>query len=135
MDYHELNRRVRRLVNALATLGIGPGDTVAVLDWDSHRYLECFFGVPMLGAILHTVNVRLSPAQILYTINHAEDDIILVHEDFLPIIEAIHAQITTTSKIMVLSDKVYGEVPAELTPTSFHTIGEYEALLLSLIHI
>ena len=129
MDYHELNRRIRRLANALATLGIGPGDTVAVLDWDSHRYLECFFGVPMLGAILHTVNVRLSPAQILYTINHAEDDIILVHEDFLPILEAIHAQITTASKIVVMSDKVYGEVPGELTSTSFATLGEYEALI------
>lgn len=129
MDYHELNRRIRRLANALTTLGIGPGDTVAVLDWDSHRYLECFFGVPMLGAILHTVNVRLSPAQILYTINHAEDDIILVHEDFLPILEAIHGQITTTSKIVVMSDKVYAEVPGEMTSTSFPTLGEYEALI------
>lgn len=129
MDYHELNRRVRRLANALAKLGIGPGDMVSVMDWDSHRYLECFFGVPMLGAVLHTVNVRLSPAQILYTINHAEDDIILVHEDFLPILEAIHTQITTTSKIVVMSDKVYGAQPAELTPTSFETLGEYEALL------
>ncbi|MPR36988.1 fatty acid--CoA ligase [Salmonirosea aquatica] len=129
MDYFELNRRIRRLGNVLSTLGIQPGDTVAVMDWDSHRYLECFFGVPMVGAILHTINVRLSPAQILYTINHAEDDIILVHEDFLAILETIHDQITTTRKFVVMSDKVYAEVPAELTPTSFGTLGEYEALL------
>ena len=65
------------------------GDTVAVMDWDGHRYLECFFAVPMMGAILHTINVRLSPEQILYTINHAEDDVILVHADFQEIIAQI----------------------------------------------
>ena len=57
------------------------------MDWDSHRYLECFFAVPMMGAVLHTVNVRLSPEQILYTINHAEDDVLLVNAEFLPILE------------------------------------------------
>ena len=67
-----------------------PGSTVAVMDWDSHRYLECFFAVPMMGAVLHTVNVRISPEQILYTINHAADDVILVNAEFLPMLEAIH---------------------------------------------
>jgi fatty-acyl-CoA synthase len=129
MDYHEFNRRIRRLANTLTNLGIGPGDTVAVMDWDSHRYLECFFGVPMMGAVLHTINVRLSPAQILYTINHAEDSILLVHEDFVPILEAIQTQITTTSKIMIMSDKVYGSYAGAPAGTSFDTLGEYEALL------
>jgi fatty-acyl-CoA synthase len=69
------------------------GDTVAVMDWDSHRYLEAFFAVPMMGAVLHTVNVRISPEQILYTINHAADDVILVNAEFLPVIEAIRAKI------------------------------------------
>ena len=62
-----------------------PARPSRVMDWDSHRYLECFFAVPMMGAVLHTVNVRLSPEQILYTINHAQDDVILVNADFLPI--------------------------------------------------
>ncbi|MBU1821748.1 MAG: long-chain-fatty-acid--CoA ligase, partial [Bacteroidetes bacterium] len=129
MNYHEFNRRVRRLANTLTGLGIGPGDTVAVMDWDSHRYLECFFGVPMMGAVLHTINVRLSPAQILYTINHAEDTIILVHEDFLPLLETIKSQITTTSKFVILSDKVYATSAATPAETSFETLGEYERLL------
>ena len=129
MDYDEFNKRVRRLANTLTKAGIGPGDVVAVMDWDSHRYLECFFAVPMLGAILHTVNVRLSPEQILYTIEHAEDSIILVHEDFLPIIETVKSSIKTTDKFIVLSDKVYGEEKGELTKTSFDTLGEYEALM------
>ena len=77
--YRDLHLRVQRLANALTGLGIGRGDTVAVMDWDSHRYLECFFAVPMIGAVLHTINVRLSPEQILYTIDHAEDDALLVN--------------------------------------------------------
>ena len=81
--YRDLRQRVCRLASALTTLGVKPGDTVAVMDWDSHRYLECFFAVPMLGAVLHTINVRLSAEQILYTIDHAEDDYLLINDEFL----------------------------------------------------
>jgi fatty-acyl-CoA synthase len=89
MTYRELGDRVGRLASALAGLGVSPGDTVGVMDWDTNRYLECFFAVPMMGAVLHTINVRLSPEQMLYTINHAEDDIILVNNEFLPVLEQI----------------------------------------------
>ncbi|WP_254562517.1 fatty acid--CoA ligase [Dyadobacter diqingensis] len=129
MDYFEFNRRVRRLGNLLAASGIKPGDMVGVMDWDSHRYLECFFGIPSYGAILHTINVRLSPAQILYTINHAEDQIILIHEDFVPIIEAIKDQITTVKKYIIISDKVYADSKGEVIKPSFEIAGEYESLL------
>src|SRR5512136_176391 len=78
-DYRALRDRIGSLGSSLGNrLGVLPGQTVAVMDWDSHRYLECFFAIPMLGAVLHTVNVRISPEQVLYTINHAEDDVILV---------------------------------------------------------
>ena len=129
MDYHGLNRRVRQLANVLAEAGVQPGDTVAVLDWDSHRYLECFWGVTCSGAILHTINIRLSPAQILYTMNHAEDKLVIVHEDFVPIIEAIKDQLTTVVNYLIVSDKVYADPNAELVPTSFPLVGEYENLL------
>ena len=62
-DYRTLRERISRLANMLTGLGVKPGDTVAVMDWDSHRYLECFFAVPMIGAVLPTINVRLSPDQ------------------------------------------------------------------------
>jgi len=129
MNYNEFNKRVRRLASLFKNLGLKPGDVVGVMDWDSHRYLESFFAVPCYGAILHTINVRLSPAQILYTINHAEDKIILVHEDFIPIIEAIKDKITTVEKYVILSDKVYGALKAEMEPTTFEVAGEYEELL------
>jgi fatty-acyl-CoA synthase len=122
-DYRTLRERICRLANALTELGVKPGDTVAVMDWDSHRYLECFFAVPMIGAVLHTINVRLSPDQILYTIDHAEDDVILVHGDFLPILEAIKGRIDTVHDYVLLSDD-------QVTPeTHVPLCGEYEALL------
>jgi len=122
-DYRALNRRVHQLANVLQGLGVGPGRTVAVMDWDSHRYLECFFAVPMMGAVLHTINVRLSPEQLLYTINHAEDDVILVYKDFLPLLEAVKDQIRTVKTFVLLTDD--DPAPATHLPLA----GEYEALL------
>jgi fatty-acyl-CoA synthase len=104
-------------------LGVNPGDSVCVFDYDSHRYLECFFAVPMMGAVLHTQNWRLSPEQILYTMNHAEDKVVLIHEDFLPLLEAVFPQLTTVVKIVLISD---GGRPAE---TRLPIAGEYEELL------
>lgn len=127
-NYIQFNQRIRQLANVLADAGAQPGDTIAVLDWDSHRYLECYFAVPCMGAIIHTINVRLSPAQILYTMNHAEDKIVLVHEDFLPILNAIRDQLTTVKTFILLSDKVYGDTPVfPVLPDGF--LGEYEAML------
>ncbi|RII26885.1 MAG: long-chain fatty acid--CoA ligase [Geobacter sp.] len=121
--YRELRKRVQRLANVLTDLGVKPGDTVAVMDWDSHRYLECFFAVPMIGAVLHTINVRLSPEQILYTIDHAEDDILLVNSEFLPILEQIRGRIDMVRSYVLLNDEP--SVPVSTIPFA----GEYEALL------
>jgi len=123
MNYRQLAERIHRLANALADLGVKPGQTVAVMDWDSHRYLECFFAVPMMGAVLHTINVRLSPEQLIYTINHAQDDVILVNSEFLPMLAAVRDQMTTVKKIILLNDEPQ---PPE-TPVPLD--GEYEALL------
>ena len=76
--YRTLRQRIGRLANGLAGLGVRSGDTVAVMDWDSHRYLECYFAIPIMGAVLQTVNIRLSPAQIIYILDHAGDDIIRI---------------------------------------------------------
>jgi fatty-acyl-CoA synthase len=121
--YRDLRRRVARLAHALRRLGVGAGDTVAVMDWDSHRYLECFFAVPMMGAVLHTINVRLSVEQILYTIEHAEDDVLLVNAEFLPLLEHIRGRLSGVKRIVLLADD--GAPPA----TSIPLDGEYEALL------
>ncbi|UTW12386.1 fatty acid--CoA ligase [Marinobacterium rhizophilum] len=122
-DYRQLNERIARLANVLTDAGIGPGDTVAVMDWDSHRYLEAYFAVPMIGAVLHHVNVRLSTDQIAYTMQHAEDRLVLVHDDFLPVVEALADQLPSVEGYIQLSDD------AQVAGTSLKTLGEYEALL------
>ncbi len=103
-DYRTLFERINRLGSSLEKLGVKQGDTVAVVDYDSHRYLESFFAIPMLGAVLHTVNWRLPPEQMLYTMNHAGDKIVLVHSDFLPVLESFGDKLTTVEKFILLTD-------------------------------
>ncbi len=122
-DYAEFLVRIDRAAAMLAGLGVKPGDRVGVMDWDSHRYLELFFAVPMLGAVLHTVNVRLTPEQMAWTIRHAEDAVILLHPDFLPVAEALAPALPSVRGWVTLSDD--GVPPATALPTA----GDYEALL------
>ena len=121
--YAQFRERVARLAAMLLAQGIKPGDTVAVMDFDSHRYLECYYAVPMIGAVLHTINVRLSPEQMVYTIGHAEDDIILVNEEFLPLLEHIRGRLDTVRSFILLADS------GQAAQTSLPLAGEYEALL------
>lgn len=123
LSYRDFADRVGRLARGLRSLGVEPGQTVGIMDWDSHRYLECFFAVPMMGAVLHTVNVRLSPEQILYTIDHAEDDVLLVNAEFLPVLEQIRGRLDTVKRFVLLSD--LPEAPATAVPLA----AEYEELL------
>jgi fatty-acyl-CoA synthase len=122
-DYRTFVARIGRLANGLASLGVLPGSTVAVMDWDSHRYLECFFAIPMMGAVLHTVNVRLSPEQLLYTIEHAEDEVILVNADFLPLLEAIKGRLGKVRSFVLISDT------PQAPPSALPFAAEYEQLL------
>ena len=121
--YRRLARRVSRLAGALEKLGIKQGDTVAVMDWDSHRYLECFFAVPMMGAVLHTINIRLPLEQLVYTINHAKDDVLLINAEFVPLLNSVRDQIQTVKKILLLMDD------DQAPDTSLPIDGEYENLL------
>ncbi|MCI3943929.1 long-chain fatty acid-CoA ligase [Pseudomonas syringae] len=121
--YATLNERICRLANVLTAAGVKAGDTVAVMDWDSHRYLECMFAIPMIGAVIHTVNVRLSPEQIAYTINHADDRLVLVNSEFVDLYKAMSGHLSTVEKTLLLTD--LPDKTADLP----HLVGEYETLL------
>ncbi|HGA2316639.1 TPA: fatty acid--CoA ligase [Pseudomonas putida] len=123
LTYPQLNERIARLANVLTAAGVKAGDTVAVMDWDSHRYLECMFAIPMIGAVVHTINVRLSPEQILYTMNHAEDRFVLVNSDFVGLYQAIAGQLTTVDKTVLITDG------PDKTADLPNLVGEYEQLL------
>lgn len=120
--YRQFHERIARLAGVLTSIQLGVGTTVAIMDWDTPRYLECFFAIPMVGATLHTVNIRLSPEQILYAINHSEDDAIFCHEDFLPILLPLLPRIKRPLTLILLADRADA-----LVPEGFG--GEYEALL------
>ena len=120
-SYRELKQRIGRLATLLTDLGAEEGMTIGVMDWDSHRYLEAYFAVPMMGAVLQTVNVRLSPAQVAYTLNHASAEILLVHRDFFPLIDAILPSCPKVKAVIAIMDGAEGDLPA-------YAKGEYEAL-------
>jgi len=124
LTYRAMQERIARLANGLSRHGARMGTTVAVMDWDSHRYLECYFAIPMMGAVLQTVNVRLSPAEIAYTINHAGAQILLLHTDFLPVIESIRDQLETV-RTFIWIDDAGSEAGAHTIPFA----DEYELML------
>lgn len=118
-DYRTLQARIGQLAGLLTSLGVKPGDTVAVMDWDSNRYLESYFAVPMIGAVLMTVNIRLAPEQIAYTLNHSSARVILANREFLPVLESIEEQLPDLRTRVLLDDE------AGPLPDGFAT--EYEA--------
>jgi fatty-acyl-CoA synthase len=122
LTYRQLRERIGRLASMLNSLGARQGTTVAVMDWDSHRYLEAYFAVPMMGGVLLTVNIRLAPAQIAFTLAHAEAEVLLVHREFLAVAAVILAQLPKIKAVVVIADGV------EITPPAY-AVGEYEEQL------
>jgi fatty-acyl-CoA synthase len=120
--YSTMYQRVLRLGGALQALGVKPGTRVGVIEWDSHRYLEMYFGIPGIGAVLHTINPRLAPEDLVYTVAHAEDEVLIFHEDFAPLVERIRARVPAIRKYILITDK-----PEK--PDIKWTDAEYEELL------
>jgi fatty-acyl-CoA synthase len=122
-DYARIDRRARRLAQAMIRLGIAPGDRVASLAWNTHRHLELYFGVSGMGAVLHTVNPRLFPGQIDYMLRHAADRVVFVDGSFLQLAEALVPGIETVEHVVFLG-------PAEALPeTALPGLVSYETLL------
>src|ERR1700735_2454887 len=123
LTYLQLRDRIGRLASALHKIGVSPGDSVGVLDWDSNRFLEAFFAIPMMGVVLQTVNVRLSPEQIAYTIDHAGSSTLLVNDEFVDLVQSILPQLSKVKRLVVLTDR-----KAPMTG-KLEFAGEYEQLL------
>lgn len=123
--YREWAKRTRKLSNVLTKLGMGHGTKVGTFAWNHHRHLEAYFGVPCTGAVLHMINIRLSPEHIMYIINHAEDEILLVDEEFFPHLEKMAPMLKTVKHFVVMSDS------KEIPETTLENVHSYEALLES----
>jgi fatty-acyl-CoA synthase len=104
--FGQFGERTHRLASALSKLGVRTGDRVATFAWNHHRHLEAYFAVPNMGAVLHTVNIRLFPEQLAYIVNHAEDQVLLIDADLLPLIENVADKLKTVRHFVVLSHSV-----------------------------
>ena len=129
--YAEFFKRVNRLANVLKDMGLQAGDVVAVMDWDSHRYLEAYFAVPMSGMILQTVNVRLAEDKVLYTINHSKPKALLLNAEFEPMAKNYRNEAPSIEKIIWLDDAQYSENDTKTEQANIpdYAEGEYEAML------
>ncbi|MDF2446785.1 MAG: long-chain fatty acid--CoA ligase [Moraxellaceae bacterium] len=103
-DWLAISERAARVANALARLGIKPGDRVATLAWNTYRHMELYFGVSGSGMVLHTINPRLFPEQIAWIASHASDRILFVDLTFLPLVDAIRSQLKSVEKVVVMCD-------------------------------
>jgi fatty-acyl-CoA synthase len=123
--YRQFRDRLGSLASALTDLGVKFGDVVAVLEWDTHRYHECYFAIPMMGAVLQTANIALPPEQLLHTLKETGASTVLLNVDFLPLIEALAFRLPNVTRFILLNDR------PELPMTTLPVAGEYEALIES----
>ena len=103
-NYHEIRLRALRVAKALQNEGVGIGDRVATMAWNTDQHFETWYGIMGIGAICHTLNPRLFAEQLVYIINHAEDKILFVDLTFIPLIEALAAKLPTIKKVIILTD-------------------------------
>ncbi|WP_257351219.1 long-chain fatty acid--CoA ligase [Pseudalkalibacillus decolorationis] len=123
LTYGESGKRIRRLSSALTMLGMKQGDRIGTFAWNHHRHLEAYFGIPGIGGILHTINIRLSPNHISYIINHAKDKALLIDAELLPLIEKVKDELTTVEAFIIMTDE------KTLPETTIENVYHYEQLI------
>jgi 3-(methylthio)propionyl---CoA ligase len=105
--YKDLAARARKVAKALAALGVKPGQTVGTLAWNGYRHMELYYGVSGSGAVLHTLNPRLHPDQVVYIADHAEDQVLCFDLTFLPLVEAVAARLKTVKHFVLMTDRAH----------------------------
>src|SRR3954453_22620115 len=118
--YAEVTERVDKLANALTKLGVQPGDRVATFAWNTQRHLEVYLAAPCIGAVLHTLNLRLFEEQLTYIANHAKDKLVFVDSTVVPLLEKVAQTFETVEHFVVMGDGAHGKLPNTL---------EYEELI------
>src|SRR5690625_4932963 len=123
LTYEQIGRRIRSLASVLEKFGVKKGVRVGTLAWNHHRHLEVYFAVPSMGSDLHTINIRLSKEHLIFIINHAQDKVLLIDIDLLPLIEQIKDELTSVETFIVMSDEL--DVPK----STLKPLYSYEKLL------
>ena len=105
--YRDAQKRAKKLAEALQGLGIKLGDRVGTIAWNGYRHFELYFGISGIGAVLHTINPRLAPDHVAYIANHAEDQIIFVELNLLPIVEGVWEHLKTVKHVVLMTDRAH----------------------------
>src|SRR5436305_1811473 len=119
ISFGDLARRIDRLAHALTDMGLQPGDRVATFSWNTQRHLELYLAVPCLGAVLHTLNIRLFPEQLTYIANHAEDRFLFADPSLLDVLEPVEPTFETIEKRFVMGDEDYEALLADAPDEPF----------------
>jgi fatty-acyl-CoA synthase len=122
--YRDAYERIQKLANVLESLEIKPGDRVGVLEWNTHRYFELYFGIPGIGAVHLEMNVRLAPSELTYVAKHAGTELIFVDETLIPIAEAMASEFKPSKGYVILTDKRLNDISTRLSP-----LYSYEGLM------
>jgi len=122
-SYTDLARRTHQLANVLTRLGVKQGDRVATLAWNNYRHLELYYAIPCMGAVLHTLNLRLFPDQLEFTISDAEDSVLFVDKTLIPVLNQVAGRIPSLRSIVVMNDG--GPLP----PNDLGELLDYETLM------
>jgi fatty-acyl-CoA synthase len=123
LTYKQIGERTRSLSSALEKLGVNRGDMVGTIGWNHHRHLESYFSIPNMGAVLHTINFRLSDEHLIYIINNAMDKVLLVDKEFLPIIDNIKNKLPSVQAVVVMTDE------EDLPHSEIEALYSYEQLI------
>ncbi len=122
--YGDIHRRSKQVANALTALGVKTGDRIGTLAWNGYRHMELYYGVSGTGAVLHTINPRLFPEQVVYVANHAEDQYLFFDLTFAPLIEKLAPQMTSVKAFIAMTDRAH--MPAN---SSIRNLLCYEELI------
>jgi fatty-acyl-CoA synthase len=103
-SFREVGARAKKLARALERLGIDPGDRVGTLCWNTQEHLESYFAISSMGAVVHTLNLRLFPDQLAYIINHGGDRVIILEASLIPLVERIEKDLQTVERYIVIGE-------------------------------
>ena len=113
-SFGETSERIDRLARVLGGLGVEQGDRVGTFAWNNQRHFELYFAIPCMGAVLHTLNIRLFEEQLTYIVNHAEDRVIFVDDSLVPVLEKLAPSFETVEHYVVMGDGDTGSLPNAL---------------------
>ncbi len=123
-NYGQAYQRIQKLANALKKLGVKPGDRIGVMEWNTHRHFELYLAISGIGAVVLQMNLRLSPVDLAYVVNHSEARFVFVSDTLLPLIEAVAGELSTVKGFVVITDEDLNDIKTSLT-----SVKSYETLL------